>query len=197
MPESKDKIPVEVRLDRFDNSWYQPGGSSLKRICWFVINALFFINPINPFSGIKVGLLRAFGAQVGRGVIIKPSVNIKYPWRLKIGDHVWIGEKVWIDNLADVSLGDHVCLSQGAMLLTGNHDYKRAGFDLMIGEIVLENGAWIGAKALVTPGVRVHSHAILSAGSVMSQDMEAFTIYRGNPAQAVRKREINVEQQAS
>ncbi len=197
MPESKDKIPVEVRLDRFDNSWYQPGGSSLKRICWFVINALFFINPINPFSGIKVGLLRAFGAQVGRGVIIKPSVNIKYPWRLKIGDHVWIGEKVWIDNLADVSLGDHVCLSQGAMLLTGNHDYKRAGFDLMIGEIVLENGAWIGAKALVTPGIRVHSHAILSAGSVMSQDMEAFTIYRGNPAQAVRRREINVEQQAS
>ena len=56
--------------------------------------------------------MRLFGASVGKGVIINPRVNIKYPWKLVIGSNVWIGEKVWIDNLADVTIGDNVCLSQ-------------------------------------------------------------------------------------
>lgn len=182
---------VQVQLDQYDNSWYHPGAGPVKRILWFILNALFFINPLNPLSGLKVGLLRLFGAKVGQGVIIKPGVNIKYPWLLEVGDHVWIGEKVWIDNLVKVEIQDHVCLSQGAMLLTGNHNYKKTTFDLMVGEIYLEKGAWIGAQATVCPGVRCGSHAILSVGAVANHELEAFTIYQGNPAIAVRKRIIS------
>ncbi len=179
------------RLDQFDNSWYQPGGSTFKRLLWYLVNTIFFINPLNPLSSLKVALLRAFGAKVGRGVIIKPGVNIKYPWRLSVGDHCWIGERVWIDNLADVTLEDHVCLSQGAMLLTGNHNYKTPSFDLMIGEIILKSGSWVGARSTVCPGVTLQSHAILSVGSVATSDLDPYGIYQGVPAERVRERNLN------
>ena len=185
----------ETDLSRYNNDWFRAklrsAGSPLKILLWHFTNAWLF-NSYAPLpSGLKVSLLRAFGATVGVGVLIKPAVNIKYPWLLSIGDHVWIGEGVWIDNLAQVTLGNHVCLSQGAMLLTGNHDYRSVTFDLKVAPIHLENGAWIGAKAIVCPGIRVESHAILAVGSVATQTMEAYTIYQGNPAVAVRKRVIN------
>lgn len=178
-------------LSAFDNSWYQPGGSIVKRGVWYLFNILFFLNPLFPFSGAKATILRWFGAKIGTGVVIKPSVNIKYPWRLTIGDHCWIGEKVWIDNLADITLGDNVCLSQGAMLLTGNHNYKLPAFDLMIGEIQLENGSWVGAQSTVCPGVTLKSHAILSVGSVATSDLEAYGIYAGVPCTKIRDRIIS------
>ena len=81
------------------------------------------------FIRLKIYLLKIFGAKIGKGVIIKPGVNIKYPWNLYIGDHVWIGENVWIDNLDDVIINNHVCVSQGAMLLCGNHNYKKSSFN--------------------------------------------------------------------
>jgi putative colanic acid biosynthesis acetyltransferase WcaF len=177
-------------LSTYDNSWYHPGGSALKRLLWYFVNVLFFINPLNPLSGLKVRLLRLFGAKVGKGVIIKPGVNIKYPWLLEVGNHVWIGEKVWMDNLTRVSISSHVCLSQGAMLLTGNHDYKKPAFDLMLGEITLETGCWIGAQAVVCPGVRCGAQSMLAVGSVATHDLQENTIYQGNPAQAVRQRHI-------
>ena len=82
---------MNIDLSCYNNSWYASGGSRLKRLIWYFINVLFFINPLNPISGLKVLLLRWFGAKIGKGVVIKPSVNIKYPWRLEIGDYTWIG----------------------------------------------------------------------------------------------------------
>lgn len=136
-------------------------------------------------------LLRLFGARVGKGLVIKPSVSIKYPWKLTIGNHVWLGEKVWIDCLDEVYIGDHVCLSQGAMLECGNHDYSKTSFDLITRPIRIEEGAWIGAKSMLGPGVHVGSHTVLSAGSVATTDLEPYQIYRGNPAVQVRKRVIS------
>lgn len=176
-------------LSRFKNPDYKPG-PLLKRVVWFVVNTLVFQNPLVPFSGFKCAVLRLFGARVGRGVVIKPSVNIKYPWNLSIGDYSWIGEQVWIDNLAFTRIGSHVCLSQGAMLLCGNHDYSKISFDLITGEITIENGAWIGARALVGPGVTVGSHAVLAVASIATKNLDPYTLYRGNPAVAVRQRSI-------
>lgn len=177
-------------LSTFNNSWYKPGAGFIKRTLWYYTNVLFFLNPWNPFSSLKVFLLRLYGAKIGKGVIIKPSVNIKYPWFLTTGDHVWIGEKVWIDNLAKVETGNNVSISQGAMLLCGNHNYKKPTFDLIVEEIKLEDGVWIGAKSIVAPGVTCKSHSILSVNSVASKDLEEYTIYQGNPAVEVRKREM-------
>lgn len=178
-------------LSQYDNSWYNPGGSSLKRVLWYFANILFLMNPLNPISCVKVRLLRCFGAKIGKGVVIKPSVNIKYPWNLSIGDYTWIGENVWIDNLVQVTIGSNVCVSQGAMLLCGNHNYKKSTFDLMVGKIVLEDGCWVGAQSVVCPGVTLHSHAVLGVASVANKNLDAYTIYQGNPAQMVRKRIIS------
>jgi putative colanic acid biosynthesis acetyltransferase WcaF len=178
-------------LSLYDNSWYSPGGNILKRLLWYVVNVLFFQNPLNPVSSLKVSLLRIFGAKVGKGVNIKPSVNIKYPWLLEIGDWVWIGEQVWIDNLVKVRIGNNVSLSQGAMLLTGNHNYKKSTFDLQTGEIILEDGCWIGARSVVCPGVQCGSHSILAVNSVAIANLDAYGIYQGNPA--VKKRERSID----
>jgi len=179
----------KVDLSRFNNSWYQPG-SFFWRILWFIKGRLI-VNTYFPWPmWVKRLVLRFFGAKLGRGVVIKPKVNIKYPWFLTVGDHVWIGEQVWIDNLAPVTVGSHVAISQGAMLLTGNHDYKKESFDLIARPIVIEDGAWIGAQAIVCPGVRVGSHAVLAVGSVATKDLEPYGIYQGNPAVKVRERDL-------
>lgn len=179
-----------VDLSKYDNRWYYPGRGVLLRTIWYFVNALFFINPLNPSSSVKVFFLRMFGANVGKGVVIKPGVNIKYPWHLSIGDYSWIGEKVWIDSLDKVLIGRNCCLSQGAMLLNGNHDYRSALFDLITKPIVLEDGVWIGARSLVAPGVTCKSHSVLAVMSVASTDLNPDTIYRGNPAVEVKLREI-------
>ncbi|MCB9233618.1 MAG: colanic acid biosynthesis acetyltransferase WcaF [Bacteroidia bacterium] len=183
---------MKTDLSKYDNSWYKPGGNFLSRRLWFLINAWFLINPALPFSGLRVFWLKIFGAKIGRGVIIKPGVNVKYPWNLEVGDYTWIGERVWIDNLVRVKIGAHACLSQGAMLLTGNHNYKKSTFDLMVEEIELEDGVWIGAQALVSAGVKCGSHAVLAVNSVAVSDLKPWTIYQGNPAVEVRERKMEV-----
>jgi putative colanic acid biosynthesis acetyltransferase WcaF len=180
---------IGTDLSKFNNAWYQPGGGSLKRTLWYITNSVF-LNSSFPLSPFKIFLLKVFGAKIGKGVVIKPHVNIKYPWRLVIGNYVWIGEYAWIDNLANVVIGDHVCVSQGALLLCGNHNYKKQGFDLITGDINLENGVWIGAKSIVCPGVRCYSHAVLSAGSVATSDLPSYAVYQGNPAKKIRERAI-------
>ena len=122
--DSNNKKDPTVDLARYRVSGYSTGAGFLRRGLWYLINVVVFANPLFPFYGPKRLLLRLFGARIQRGVIIKPRVNIKYPWRLTVGENSWIGEGVWIDNLAEVVIGSNACISQGAYLLTGNHDYK-------------------------------------------------------------------------
>tara|TARA_Y100000768_G_C23948807_1_gene669033 strand:+ start:743 stop:1231 length:489 start_codon:yes stop_codon:yes gene_type:complete len=161
------------------------------RFFWYFINVIFFKSSFFPFNFLKIFLLQLFGCSLGKGVVIKPNVNIKYPWKLSLGNYVWIGESVWIDNLDNVTIGNHVCISQGAMLICGSHNYKKQSFDLITKEITLNDGVWIGAKSIILPGVVAESHAILSAGSVISKNLESFTVYKGNPAEKVGSRTIS------
>jgi len=179
----------EVDLSLYDNSHYQPG-PRWKRLLWYVISILFFEGSWNVSSSLKVRLLRWFGAQVGQGVVLKPQLKIKYPWLLQIGDYSWIGERVWIDNLAQVSIGSHVCVSQGALLLCGNHNYKSKTFDLITKPITIGEGAWVGAMSKVAPGVTLAPYAVLTMGSVANRDLEAYGIYSGQPAVKVKERQI-------
>jgi putative colanic acid biosynthesis acetyltransferase WcaF len=180
---------VKTDLSTYNNDWYQ-AGSRVKRTLWYVVSLVFFQGAWNVSSGLKLFWLRVFGAQLGKGIVIKPQVTIKYPWKLTIGDHCWIGEGVWIDNLDTVTLEPNVCISQGALLLCGNHNYTSKNFDLMTAPIYLEEGSWVGAKCAVAPGVRFSSHAVLSMGSVATKSLDAYSIYSGNPAMKVKSREI-------
>lgn len=180
----------KVILKTFNPGNFDKEASFLKQVLWFFINALLVRASWNPFMRIKIILLKAFGAKIGKGLVIKNNVCIKFPWKLIIGENVWLGENCWIDNLDHITIGNNVCISQGALLLTGNHDYTVSTFDYRNAPIIIEDGAWIGAKSIVCPGVTVKSHAILTVNSVATKDMEAYCIYQGNPASIMKKRII-------
>ena len=182
-------MKLKTDLNTYNKNSYS-SGNFIARGIWYFINAIFFKSSFFPLYSLKRALLKLFGADIGVNVIIKPNVNIKYPWKLKVGDYVWIGEGVWIDNLDFVSIGSHCCISQGALLLCGNHNYSKSSFDLMVKTIVLEEGVWIGAKSVVCPGVIIGSHGVLSAGSVLSNDIKPYEIYSGNPAEKIKTRTI-------
>lgn len=173
---------ASVALSRYAPGQLDRGASRLKEGLWLTVNWLLFRQCPFSFSALKRAVLRAFGAHVGRNVVIKPQVKITFPWKLTIGDHVWLGEESWLLNLEHISIENNVCISQRAFLCTGSHNYKLATFDLITKPIVVEEGAWIGAAAWVGPGVRVATMAVLTAGSVATHSLEAGGIYQGNPA---------------
>jgi putative colanic acid biosynthesis acetyltransferase WcaF len=181
---------TKTELVDFDNTSYFHGKSLFVRFLWIVVSSFFFETSIPLPMALKIHALRFFGAKIGKGVVVKPNVKIKQPWFLVLGDYCWLGEGIWIDNLVFVRMASNVCISQGAFLLTGNHNYKSSSFDLMTGEINIGDGVWIGAKSIVGPGVKCKNHSVLSAGSATFSDLEQFSIYQGNPAIFKRKRVI-------
>lgn len=184
-------ITNRTRLRKnFDTEDFKVGASVFKVILWYMVNIIFFRSGIVPFSNMLVWLLRSFGSTIGRDVRIKPQIQIKYPWKLRIGDFSWLGD-CRIENLDYVTIGKHVCISDSALLLTGNHDYKTKYFKLMTAPIIIEDGVWISASSVVCPGIVARTHSILCVGSVASKDLEAYSIYQGNPAYFIRKRVIN------
>lgn len=181
---------MTVDLSKYKNPEYNHGAGAIKRLLWHMFSKVFIHSQLPTPVLFKLVILRTFGAKIGKGVVIKPNVNIKYPWFLEVEDYAWIGEEVWIDNLVMVKIGQSACLSQGAMLLTGNHDFTKSTFDLITGEIHIEEGAWIGAKSIVGPGVIVGSHAVLSGLSFASKSLKPYSIYRGNPADFIKNRAV-------
>lgn len=139
-------------------------------------------------SKLRVALLHCFGAEIGRGVVIRSKVNIAFPWRLSIGDHVWIGEEVILLTLAPVRIGSNCCISQRAFLCTGSHDFSKPSFDLITKPIVIEDGCWIAANSIVLPGVTFRAGSMCAAGSVVVKDVESGDIVGGNPARTIAKR---------
>lgn len=193
---NSSRPPLKVDLRLHSTRAGLPGGDDkggrgfLVRMVWSFVNATVFLNPVLPAYGFKARLLRLFGAEIGEGVVIKPSVNIKYPWHLSIGDHSWIGERVWLDCLSPLTIGKHVVISQGAYLCCGMHDWEDPGMGSVIAPIVVEDGAWIASFARVAGNVRVGQEAIVAMGAVVFGDCEPRGTYRGNPAQRVGRRRI-------
>lgn len=183
-------IMCPIRLSSFNNEWYLPGRSSFWQATWFLVGSPLLRSAVIPFSGFRTRLLRLFGAEIGKGVVIKPGVRVKYPWRLRIGSYSWLGEDSWIDNLANVEIGSNVCLSQDTYLCTGNHDWTDPSFGLIVKPICVEDGAWIGARSIVCPGVHVGQAAVVSAGSVVNRNVPPDEIHSGNPAAFVRRRKV-------
>jgi len=181
---------MPVDLSRYEARAFDRGASRLKEALWLLVS--FFLFRLCPLklSVLKCWVLRRFGAHVGRGVVIKPQVKITFPWRLTLGDHVWLGEEAWVLNLAPVRLDNDVCVSQRVFICAGNHDYRSPAFKLVTEPIRIESGAWLAAGSLVGPGVSVGTHAVLSAGSVATTNLEPYGVYQGNPARLIRKRTI-------
>jgi putative colanic acid biosynthesis acetyltransferase WcaF len=173
---------------------FDRGAPRWKEALWVLVKRTMFFTSLPIPSAIRVAVLRAFGARVGKGVVVRSRVNITFPWRIEMGDFVWLGEEVLILSLARVCVGSNVCISQRAFLCTGSHDYRCESFSLVTKPITVGSRSWIAAQAFVGPGVRVGEGAVVSAGAVVMNDVPADTLVLGNPAyplKTIRRREVS------
>lgn len=171
-----------IDLSRFDNAGFDRGAPAWREAAWWLVRSLLFAPWFPVPSNLKVAALRAFGATVGQAVVIRSQVHITFPWRLTIGDQVWIGDGVSILSLDEVTIGSNVCVSQGAYLCTGSHDFRRQSFDLITGPIVIEDGCWVAARAFVGPGVTVGTGSLVGAAAVVTRDVPPRHRALGSPA---------------
>ena len=155
-----------IDLSKFDNSGFSRGVPVWREVLWWVVRSVLFAPWFPVPSPLKVAALRFSGAKAGRGVVIRSRVNITMPWRVEIGDHVWIGDEVLILALDRVRIGSHVCISQRAFLCAGSHDFRSPGFDLITKPIAIGDGCWIAACAFVGPGAEVPAGTMVKAGGV-------------------------------
>jgi len=170
-------------LAAYRNDGYSPGRGRVVRGLWYFVSLALFESGWFPVSAPKAWILRWFGASVGRGLVIRPGVRIKFPWRLHVGDDCWIGQDVWIDNLDQVTIASDVCISQGAYLCTGSHDHRSVLFELRTGPIEIGHGAWLAARCIVLRGVRIPPGTVIGAGSVVSpQGCQTETVVIGSPS---------------
>jgi len=178
-----------MRLDRYRKVPGLAGRGFFVQVLWWWGGALLS-SGVLPGSGWRRVLLRIFGARIGEGVVIKPGIKIKWPWKLVVGDWAWIGEGVWIDNLDVVEIGPHSCVSQGAYLCTGNHDWSDEIFALRTAPIRIGEQCWVGARATVGPGCEFGEGCVLTMGSTGGGKLAAWSIYSGVPAvlRGARKR---------
>lgn len=145
---------------------------------WWLVQRLLVTNSLQPSSRLRAAALRAFGATIGRQVIIRPRVRVQLPWNLVIEDHCWIGEGVWISNKAQVTIHANAVVSQESFITTASHD--RRTMQLVTSPVVLEEGCWITTRCVVLRGVRVGRSCIVTPNTVVDRDVPAGVIY-GTP----------------
>ena len=161
-------------LSSFTLAGYDKGRPRAVQAAWFAVLNLVFRCWWCP-SSLRVALLRAFGADIAPGVLIRHGVRVLWPWKLRVGANSWIGEGAWLLNLEPVTIGANVCISQDAFLCTGSHDYGDRSFGYRNAPITVDDGAWVAARAIVLPGVSVGRDAVVSAGTVLAQDLPPLT----------------------
>jgi putative colanic acid biosynthesis acetyltransferase WcaF len=175
-----------VDLNAYSTVGQDRGAPSWKEALWILVKSAMFLTSLPVPSFVRAALLRAFGARIGKGLVIRARVNVTFPWRVEIGDNVWIGEEALLLSLAEIHIGSNVCISQRAFLCTGSHAYWRSDFALITRPITVGSGCWIAAQAFLGPGVDVGDGAIVSAGSVVMNDVPSDTLVQGNPARPLR-----------
>ena len=163
-----------------------------KRILWYFVNKTLFRVLVTPYlKELRNGLLRLFGAEVARGVLIYPSVEVWYPWKLKIGRYSCIGAKVNLYNKDFIGIGENVVVSQKSFLCTASHDINSEFHTLITRPIIIGNCSWVAAEAFIGPGVTIGEGAVVGARAAVFKDVEPWTVVGGNPAKVIKKRIIN------
>lgn len=156
------------------------------RVFWGAVQPLFRFSP-RPMWGWRRGMLRLFGAQIGREVHVYPSVRITMPWNVSIGDQSAVGDRAILYALGRITIGTRTTISQGAHLCAGTHDLTQPERPLLTPPIEIGSEAWIAADAFIGPGVCIGSRAIAGARAVVVKDVAAGSTVVGNPAKPIRK----------
>lgn len=157
------------------------------QLWWLVQATLFRCSPQVAYAW-RRGLLRLFGAKIGKGVLIRSTVEITYPWKLSIGDWSWIGDSVTLYTLGQITVGDNVVVSQNSYICSASHDYTTPSFEIFSRPVFIESEVWLASEVFVSPGVRIRHGAVVGARSVVLSDLPEMMVCVGQPAKAVRSR---------
>lgn len=176
------------RLDQFKLPPNFRGRSGAWVQLWWLVQALFFKTSPQVLYGWRRFLLRAFGAKIGRNVIIRPSVTVTYPWKVTIGDYSWIGDDVVLYSLGEINIGNNVVISQKSYLCGGSHNYTKPDFPILSQKITIEDECWLATDVYVSPGVTIAQGTVVGARSGVFKDLPAGKVCMGSPAKIVKDR---------
>jgi putative colanic acid biosynthesis acetyltransferase WcaF len=179
--------PPVIDLTRATRGNYVAARGLLMQVAWFIIEACIIHNRLLPLSSVRVGLLRLFGARIGRNCRCPHAIRVKYPWYLQVGDNCWLGDEVWIYNQAMVRIGSNVCISQRTFLSAGSHNVA-TNMDLHVAPIDIEDGVWISSGCVVQMGLTIGRSAVVTPLSVVHKSLEPGGIYGGNPCKFIKRR---------
>lgn len=165
--------------------------NKLHRLLWN-ISWQILIRPFGLpiFIRWRNGILKLFGARIGKGSIVHASTKIWAPWNLEIGDRTCIGPHSIIYNPGKIKIGKKVVISQYAYLCTATHYYTSLCNPLYWKDIIIDNYVWVAARAFVAPGVHLGEGSIIGACAVQTKDSDPWGIYVGNPAKIIKRRTI-------
>lgn len=186
-----DNEPLVQDLRLFQNPPGFRGRSTIVVQLWWIVQATLFACSPQFMYGWRAALLRLFGAQIGTGTIIRPTVRITYPWKLKVGDYSWVGDYAELYNLAEIEIGNNAVVSQYAYLCTGSHDPAARAFDIFGKPILVEDEAWIATGAFVHPGVNIGRGSVVAARAMVTKDTKPYFIHVGAPAKPTRDRRLS------
>ncbi|MFT4802009.1 MAG: putative colanic acid biosynthesis acetyltransferase WcaF [Flavobacteriaceae bacterium] len=164
------------------------GKSKIVVQLWWIVQATFFKLSPQFCYGWRRFLLRSFGAKIGKGVIIRPSAQITYPWKVIIGDNSWIGDEVVLYSLGNISIGANTVISQRSYICTGTHDFTKVDFSIYAKPIVIKDQCWLATDVFVSPGVIIEEGAVVGARSTVINDLESSSVYVGSPAKKIKNR---------
>ncbi|MGL5083415.1 MAG: hormogonium polysaccharide biosynthesis acetyltransferase HpsU [Microcoleaceae cyanobacterium] len=170
-----------VDLRQYDQSWFDRGRPGWLILVWWWVQAVTFPLTLHSASGLRCWLLRRFGAQIGQGVLIRPTARFTYPWKVTIGDYSWIGDDVVLYSLDQVIIGQHCIISQNSYLCTGSHDINDPAFRLKTAPIVIQDGVWVAADCFIAPGIEIGANAVIGARSSVFSNMPAGQVCLGTP----------------
>lgn len=175
-------------LSRFEVPAGFRGRSGITVQVWWLVQTLLFAPSPQFLYGWRVFLLRLFGARIGQGVKIRPSARVTYPWKVDIGDNVWIGDRAELYSLVPIQIGNDSCISQDCYLCTGSHDHRQIDFSYDCTPIMIAPEVWLAAGTFVGPGVSIGRGAVVGARSLVLRDLNAETLYAGVPARRLGPR---------
>ncbi|MEM9273616.1 MAG: hormogonium polysaccharide biosynthesis acetyltransferase HpsU [Cyanobacteria bacterium P01_F01_bin.143] len=170
-----------VNLRDYKANTYSRGRSSLIVMIWWLLQAIAFPLSLHNFNNFRCWLLRLFGAKIGQGVVIRPTVRVTYPWKLSIGDYSWIGDDVVFYSIDRIAIGSHTVISQKSYLCTASHDFGDSSFPTTTSPIHIGNGAWIATDCFIAPGITIGANAVIGARSSVFRDIPQQQVAWGSP----------------
>jgi putative colanic acid biosynthesis acetyltransferase WcaF len=186
--------PLDARLSNATQGGVSfPLSNRLYRLTFSITWVLLARWTPPPMRRWRLWLLRRFGATMSPTANVYGSARIWSPANLVVDDYATIGPRATVYSMGAIHLGAYAIISQGAHLCAGTHDIEDAGFQLRASAIAIGARAWVAAEAFVGPGVTVGEGAVLGARGCAMRDLEAWTVYTGNPACALRARRIRFD----